>query len=159
MAVWTIGYTFLDSEGKKAVTHFYLPGTLTAVHVQEFIDAQAPLIDAVTDCKLTGATATLVATLPGGLKADPAPNTDVEEGARFGWQTDTLFLAGNRIAGFKESLMTGEIVNQGQAAVISFRNSVTAGLTTASGLAAPVDSHGDDIVNLVSARDQHKSER
>jgi hypothetical protein len=80
----------------------------------------------------------------------------VEEGARFGWRPT---LSRQQPDSWLQESLLGEIVNQGQAAVISFRNSVTAGLTTASGLAAPVDSHGDDIVNLVSARDQHKSER
>ncbi len=159
MAVWSVGVIVADINGDKAVTHFYLPSAYSVVRVQEFIDALAPLIDILIEGQIVGATATLQATLPAGLKATPNAAAAVERGARFGWITSLGNLASNRLSTFKDSYLVGESVNKTDAAVIAFVNAVVTGLVTAGGTESPVDTRGEDITGNTSAVRQHKKER
>lgn len=159
MGVWSLGFTVADSNNDKAVTHFYVPDTLTPAQVSEGLGLLANLIDDLLDGALVGFTASLIPTTPTGIKLTPNANCDVEEGARFGWLTVNNNLASNRLATFLESKMTGEEVNQADAAVIAFKNAVVSGIAVTGGTMTFQDSRGEDITSLASARDQHKKER
>ena len=159
MGVWSMGFTIQDENNKKAVTRFYAPDTLTAAQAAEGAQLLAGLIDAVVGGKITSISLCLIVALPGGLKANPAANTDVEEGARFGWLTSQANLASNRFATFLETKLTGEVVNQADAAVTALKNAIISGIAVTAGTMTFVDSRGEDITSLSSARDQHKKER
>lgn len=159
MGVWSMGFTTLDANNKRAVTHFYAPDTFTAAQVSEGADILANLIDDIIGGQITAIALCLLKNLPAGIKTSPVASTDVEEGARFGWLTSQGNLASNRFATFLEDKMVGEVVNQADAAVLALKNAITSGVAVTGGTLTFVDSRGEDITTLSSARDQHKKER
>lgn len=159
MAVWSIGLTVLDSQGDRAVTHFYVDGVIAVAELQQLVNQLANLVDDLIHGQLVGFTATYQLNTPTGLKESPEPDSHVERGARFGWLAADGDLVSNRIATMEDQFFVGEEVDTTDALVLAFTNAITAGITVGATTYQFQDHHGSDIGSLVSARRQHKKER
>lgn len=159
MAVWAVGLTIQDSQGDKAVTHFYVDGIIATTELQQLVNQLANLVDDIIHGQLVGFTATYLLATPTGIKSAPEADSHVERGARFGWLAADGDIVSNRIATMEDQFFVGEEVDTADALVLAFTNAITAGITVGATTYQFQDRHGSDIGSLISARRQHKKER
>ena len=140
-----------DEDGDSSTMTVKFPDSLTITDIIDYADDFLLLVDAVIDGKVEGAGICIGYTLPGGLKASPINNCDVQHGAQF------LFRAGGypvrlRVPTFKPTMFVAgsKVVDITDSDVLNFRNSISAGLTPDITLVQPSDNRGADIDEWVS---------
>jgi len=88
----SVSIQITDFAGKPKSVPIYFPDTATLAELAEFITDFTPLLDAAIDGKITQATITLQATLPGGLKGSAVDGNRVREGALLSYDcADTVY--------------------------------------------------------------------
>jgi hypothetical protein len=99
------------------------------------------------------------------LNTSPGTGADVEEGARFQFQTAGGFATGHRVATFTEAKIVpgSRDVDLVDADVSAWTNALVSGIDTSgaggSGVVSASDARNDDIVSLKFAREQFQSSR
>jgi hypothetical protein len=138
--VSVLSYQLTDADGNKKSLPIYVPAAATLANLQLFSDALAALLDDHTDAQITGISATVGLTTPGGLKGTPVAESNVQEGAllSFGLAASNyshgLFVPGWAQADFSG----GEVVDENITALI-------AQIVTGSNSVAPTSREGLDI--------------
>lgn len=156
MAV-SVLFTIRDDKGARSLVEIYLPSATTIALAQDFIDDVAPLIEALITGAIERVGICLSGALPGGLRANPLAGSDVEEGARFIFNSAGGFSTSLRIPTFDEQyvLDNSNLVDTAAGAVTSFVAGMTAGLATVQ----PTDYRSADITSLKSAREDFQRSR
>lgn len=160
---WTINFQIVDAKNAQSSTQVNLPISRTFEEVEAFAAAMAPLLNALTTGAITRISITRSVALPGGLRATPDANSDVEEGARFQFRTANGFQTALRIPTFAESKIpsTSKDVNLADTDVAAFVTAMTTGIDLPGALPVvqPSDARGEDITSLTFAREQFVSSR
>jgi hypothetical protein len=141
-----------DEDGDASTMTLRFPDALALVDITDYADAFLTLLDAVIDGKIEAAGVCVAVTLPGGLKASPVNNTDVQHGMQF------LFRAGTypvrlRVPTWDPALIVpgSKNADMSDSDVLNFRNAILAGLTPDITLVEPSDNRGADVDAWVSA--------
>lgn len=107
----TISFQITDFAGGVKSMTVYFPATATAAEMAEFVTDFSPLLDEVIDGKITAATVTTQATLPGGLKADPVSGNTVHEGALLSYDAaDTVYTHSVFVPSWENAGFSGDTV-------------------------------------------------
>lgn len=158
-------YTIRDGKGQTSTMEIALPSTLTLAKAIAFAGDMALLINNIITGAITRIGIALMIDLPSGLRATPLTTSDVEEGARFQFRTNQGHYTSLRIPTFSE----GKIVpgsrqvdlTDGQVAafVTGMVNGIDIDPTAGTDIVQPSDKRNEDIVALVSAKEQFMSSR
>jgi hypothetical protein len=152
-----IGISIKDSKGLIGTTLVNIPTATTAANGITFAQNLAALVDAVIGGQIVGLSLCYGVSLPGGIKATPNANQDVEEGARFSFNTAANHKTSLRLPTFLETLILSgtKQVDLEDLDVDAFVDAMTAGL----GGILPCDSRDEDVATVASAREQFLSDR
>ena len=142
-----ISANILDADGDTKAAHAFLGSAAIDADINTFAAFWLPLLDAVIDGKITGASVTKPLALPGGLKAGAVALSEVQKGANFSFVNASRYKFGVWIPAFTPSLFTGDVVNQGGAGVAAF----IAAYVTGTGGIAPTNGFGFDLTSLARA--------
>lgn len=138
--VSVLSYQFTDADGNKKSLPVYVPAAATLANIQLFSDALAALLDDHTDAQITGISATVGLTTPGGMKSVPVAGSNVQEGAllSFGLAASN-YSHGLFVPGWAQADFTGPaVIAENIAALI-------AQIVTGSNSIGPVSREGLDI--------------
>lgn len=154
-----------DGKGKVSTTEVNVPSSVAWTDVVAFAQEVAKLIDVSITGRITRIGVCLSVGLPVALKNSADPLSDVEEGARFQFETAGGYFTGMRLPTFDEALIiagTSE-VDVTDPFVAAFITGMETGINTTasggSGVVAPCDKRDDDITALKFAREQFLSSR
>lgn len=149
-------FTIRDAKGARSITEVNID-TATIANAQTFITAFAPLVDALILGVIERVGICVTATLPAGLRTVPTLGSDVEEGAKFMYNTVGGYKTGLRLPTFNEAFLVDgtQRVDLADAAVLAFNVAMTDGLATFE----PSDYRGDDITALRSALESFQKTR
>lgn len=152
----TAVFTIRDGKGARSTVEINI-NVATIANAQSFVTAMAPLLDAVILGVIERVGICAVATLPGGLRAVPDSDSDVEEGARFVYNSVGGYKTSVRLPTFNEAMMLSgsQRVDQSDTDVLAFNTAMTDPLATFSAS----DYRGADIVSLRSAVDAFQKSR
>lgn len=164
---FSIIYSILDEKGKRSTTEVNLPSATAFNDVVIFGAELAKLIDPLITGSIERVGVAYTVALPAGLgiKTTPQPSSDVEEGARFQYQTNQGNYTGMRVPTFDEAaiLPGSRLVDQVNTAVAAFLTAMESGIDLSgvggSGVVQPSDKRDEDIVSTTSAREQFVSSR
>lgn len=163
MGLVGVSYTIIDEKGVSSTTFMQVPDTFSLANTLQFAKDLALLVDAVIGGKITHIGACYLVTLPAGLKANPIANSDVEEGARFSFNTAGGFVTKMRLPTFLESKLSpaSKDVNLLDSAVAAFVNAMVAGIAEANPAqtVTPSDGRQDDITSIRTARELFVKDR
>ena len=165
MPAFSAIYTIRDAKGETSVMEVKVPDNLTVVNLGIFAQQMANLVDNVITGAITRIGVALSFPLPGTLKAAPLANSDVEEGARFGFRTTNGYPTGFRVPTFDEALIASgsKEVNTVDADVAALITAVVAGINLVpvggTGTVGATDDRGEDIIALNFAKEQFLSSR
>jgi len=142
-----ISIKITDAKNKSKRSHVYAQTGGTLIELQNFVDANAPLIDAIIEGQITAITFTRALVIPGGLKGAPVANCDVEEGANMLFDVAaTNYNHGIRLPSLLQTLFTGEEVDITDLDVIAWSNNIINGVAGV----VPSDRYGGDVIGLLS---------
>lgn len=119
MAISLLSWQILDAGGKTKSIVMPMAATESQADIQTFVTNHAPLLDAIIDGVITGASVQLALTLPGGLETVPAVDMLVSTGGLFGFSvTGSAYRKALYVPAVKNSLIsdTKDIPNAGAAA-------------------------------------------
>lgn len=162
---WTVMLSIQDEKGKASTTEVNLPAATTLTDAQLMAQEIAKLINPIITGSIVRIGLVRSVALPAGLRANPAANSDVEEGARFQYRTANGFFTSLRLPTFDEALITAGTrqVNTAASGVSAFNTAMLSGINLSSvggsGTVSPCDKRGEDIVALEFAREQFLSSR
>lgn len=159
-----ITYSVKDSKG--VISHFFinLPTSFSLAQALEAAQDFGVLVDNLMGGYISGIGLCYNVTLPGGIKTTADANTDVEEGARFSFNTSGGFFSKFRIPTFLESLLLSgtkqvDLADEDVDAVVS---GILDGVAVAAGGGATVtfvDTRDEDLVSLNFARESFGKDR
>lgn len=161
MGIFSVLYSVIDAKNAISNTEIAVPDTFSLVQITSFATQMAALIDPLMKGKITRIGIVLAVTLPGGLKATPATDADVEEGARFQFNSAGGFYTGLRLPTFDEALIQPgtKVVDVFDADVLAFIGGMVSGLDVGGVQVTPSDKRQADVVSLKSAVEQFQSSR
>lgn len=157
-----VTWTVQDAKGKTSVTKVNFPDSTDIAILKMFASSTIGLLDPLMKGRIIEAGIGLSVDISAATrKAAPLPDSDVEEGARFQWNTVSGAVTGFRVPTFDEAkLVTGtRNVNTADAQVAAFVNRITDGQTQGLINVSPSDDRGSDINALKSARESFTSSR
>lgn len=160
MAVGII-YTILDAKGQASTSEINLDDALSLAQIVGYAQAVATLINGVTTGVLTRVGVVVSVTLPAGLRVAALSNSDVEEGAKFIFNTASGFRTGFRLPTFDETKIASNsrAVDLEDADVAALVNGIVSGLTIGGTVVSATDKRESDITALTSAKEQFLSSR
>lgn len=143
-------YKFVDAKGDEARVTIYLPADTTYANVVQFVTDMSAIL-----APLSGASfresgfGGIVST--GAIPAEP--QSDVQEKAVFSFETSEHFTHRITIPAILEELFlpNSKNLDQGDADVSAFVSALQSGLVVNLTPVYPVDSRGDDLLDLDSA--------
>lgn len=100
-----VQYTIRDGKGLTSRTLVHLPSATTLANATTYAGAFASAMDDVIGGKIESIDICIGIALPGGLKADPGADSDVEEGAVFVYEDAVGRIFRQRLPTFLESLI------------------------------------------------------
>ncbi|MBZ0275105.1 MAG: hypothetical protein K8I60_03105 [Anaerolineae bacterium] len=154
-------YTVQDAKGAKSTMKINFGINADIGVLKDFVTSTASMIDALIKGKIVDAGIGLAVDLPGGLKASPLADSDVEEGARFSFRTALNTLTQFRMPTFDEAFISpgSRSVDTADGTVDTFVQRILAGRTVGVTNVSPSDDHGEDITALDGARESFSSSR
>lgn len=157
----SIIYSYRDAKGNISTQEVNLSAALSTAQLTGYAQALATLLNAVTTGVITRVGVVISVALPGGLRVAPLVNSDVEEGAKFQFNTVSNFRTGFRIPTFSEALIAtnSRAVDLENADVAALVNGIVNGLTIGGTVVSPTDKRDSDITALVGANEQFLSSR
>lgn len=161
MGIFSVLYSIVDSKDATSTTEIAVPDSFSLVQITGFATSMAALIDAAIKGKITRVGVVIAVTLPGGLKTEPDADSDVEEGARFQFNSVGGFLTGFRLPTFDEAYIPSntKAVDITDPVVAPIITAMTTGITVGGTPVTPSDKREADIVSLKSAVEQFQSSR
>jgi hypothetical protein len=161
-----VSTTIEDAKGAKSTMQFNFPvGAASNTNVNALIDAAkaaAELIDAVTKGRILNVGIGIAVDLSAlTLKSTADVDSDVEEGARFQFNSAIGALTGFRIPTFDEALLLSgtQSVDIEDADVDALVDFMIDGHTLSAVTVQPSDDRGSDVESLASARESFQSSR
>jgi uncharacterized protein YfcZ (UPF0381/DUF406 family) len=158
--------TILDAKGQTSSFEVKFPtsaGTNTTMNALiAAAQAIATLSDAIIRGQILDVGIGIKVDISGlTLKSSPVATADVEEGARFQFNTAAESLTGFRMPTFDEDfiLSGSRVVDLEDVDVDAFVDLMTAGLETGGVTVQPSDERGSDITTIRSARENFVSSR
>lgn len=156
-------YSVSDAKGKVASFNLQLPDTTDIPLLQDdFAQSTAELIDPLIDGKFESASASIGVDLSTAtLKTAPIAGCDIEEGGKFTFRSTagatTLF----RLPTFDETfgLENGNVIDVSVTAVSDFVDRIINGDTQGATTVRWSDSRGNNVAQLVRAKDSFKKSR
>lgn len=162
MALVSINLTVKDDKGEESVVTLYSTDSFTLAQLVGAALAIAPLVKNLLDGGIVSASLSIDVDLSGiaGI-SDIEPNSDVEEGALFFFETATGFDKRNRIPTFKEEFVIEgtKKVDTSDLVVAAFTNAVIAGLSVGGTTVTFTDNRGVDLASLEDAYESFQSSR
>jgi len=158
---WQVNFTITDGSQTSSRLTMHFNDSLTVAQVTDAAQQAATLVDALIDGAITNIGAVLQIALPGGLDA-VAPNSAVERGARFIFNSAGIPKATFRIPTFLDAKVTpnSDVVNTADADVLALTNALTAGIAVVGAGTATLQNYlGDDVTSLASAAKAHQRQR
>ena len=154
-------YSVLDAKGQSSTTEVNLSDALSLVQITGYAQALATLINAVTTGVVTRIGVVVAVDLPVGLRVAALTNSDVEEGAKFQFNTASNFRTGFRLPTFDETKIASNsrAVDLEDADVAALVNGIVNGLTIGGTVVSPTDKRESDITALTAAKEQFLSSR
>jgi len=154
-----INYRIRDySSNRSSQVAINVPDSISIENVAGYAKELAPLIDAVTDGYIDQVSAVVAIALPAGIKDEPQPGSDLEEGAEFVFKPYTR---ATRIPAFEPAYFLWSddlreiLVNTTLPPVAALISALIDGLDAApSGgnqVVVPVDSRGEPSVEFDNA--------
>ena len=137
-----------DALSKKKDNLVFLPSTLTLANVQTYLTAFAPLLDAITDGQIVGASIAFGLTLPGGLKSGPVADSDARMAWRASFGNASRFKWGNYVPAIAASKRAGGIVDPTDTDISAYLNAMITGLSTFQ----PTNGYGDDLTSFARGK-------
>lgn len=155
-------YSVLDAKGATATTKINFPAAVDIGQVASFAVDTATMVNNLIKGRITEAGIGLTVDLSGAtIRSAPDPDSDVEEGARFSWNSAVGAVTGFRLPTFDEAKMIAGTrnVDLADTDVDTFVDRIIAGKTTGLVNASPSDERGSDIDELAGARESFTSSR
>lgn len=148
MADNLISVSVADDDGDTRSVPVFFENTVTPANMQTYFTAFAPLLDAVIGGKIVEASYTAQLTLPGGLKAAPNANIEVQKGAQFSFSNPSRYKWGLYVPTMLPTAFSGDLVNLEFQGMGDFVDAYVAGLATFS----PTNGYGFDLTALARAK-------
>jgi hypothetical protein len=98
-------YTIRDGKGLTSRTLVHLPSATSLANATTYAQAFASALDDVIGGKIESVDICVGVALPGGLKADPNADSDIEEGAVFVYEDSVGRVFRQRLPTFLETLI------------------------------------------------------
>jgi hypothetical protein len=157
-------FTVEDAKDETSVAELYVPSTTPIAELVPFMQAFLPLVDDVITGQIVGANVVLPVALGGlGLKGAPLAGSDVEQGAKFIFDTALAGVSKRiRIATFDEQYVdsASRVIPQGQNQVVDdLISAFVDGLTPNAVLVQPSDYRDEDLTALGSALEDFQRSR
>jgi len=149
-------FVFEDDEGKKSSAKVNLPSSLDILALDATVLALGPLMAALSNAKLTGASVARRYTDPVAIAAVAPPESEVERKGRFNFRGAGNVRSSVEIPSVLLTLSPGrsDDLDLTNAAVAAF---VDAMINVALGAGnSPVDDKGNDLTALVAAYEMHR---
>lgn len=144
-----IDYTIADEKGLNSVFSVDVPDGFTLLQYQNYADALATGVEAITAGQILGARMSVALTLAGAPFAAAIEGADVEEKALFVFRGVNGFLKRMTIPAVDEAIVNQNgTINTADASVAAWLSNIVAG----DGTIAATDYRGDDLTSLVEAR-------
>lgn len=161
MASVFLTYSYVDAKGATASNRINFPANVDIDQLKGFAVSTGLLIDTLTRCKVVGVGIGIEVDLVGAFKASAIANSDVEEGARFAWNTDGFTLTSFRIPGFDEAFVDSfsrnvDLTNVNVDALVQ---RIIVGQTTGLINVSPSDGAGNDITGIATALESFQKSR
>lgn len=158
--MFSIIYSISDGKGSVSTTEVNVPSSVSLVDVTAFAAALASLINPIITGAITRIGVVLSIALPSGLRATPGADSDVEEGARFQFNTVGGYFTGMRLPTFDESNIVpgSNVVDLSDGAVNAFVLAMTGLLDLDPGAGEnfvnPTDKRGAEVQSVKFAVEQ-----
>jgi len=148
MADTLLSMAIRDADGDKKRVQVFLPAATTQAAIVTFSDSFAALMDAVIGGKIDEISYTISIPVPGGLKADPVADTEVQKGALLSYDNASRYKWGQYIPTWLDDNFTGDEINPGGTGVSAFLAAYSAGLAGTN----PTNGYSDDLTALAASR-------
>lgn len=159
-------FTVADEKDAKSTIAIPLPDSVGLTNIAAAVQGFGSLLEPLIQGQILTAGARVEVDISGfGWSGVAGLNSDVEEGARFVFRSVTSLLKSLRLPTFNESKFNAQSadVDLTDTDVAAFATAMTAGLdltgTGGTGTASPVNIHGDDLDELVSAKENFTRSR
>jgi len=120
--------SILDADGNIQAAPMYSTfddGTATLSSILAAASAEVALLEAITDGQVISHDITLKLDLPGGLKSAPVTGSNVQENGHFSFVVlGTPYSFGIDVPAIAQAALTGKLINQANADVSDFIDSV-----------------------------------
>lgn len=128
----TLAIRIRDAEQNSplATIPIYLPNGLTVAQVQDYLNAIAPEIDALTDGVIAEASVTFNLVLPAGMSETPVSGALNERGGLITFDTTGPRKSSVRVPAFDRNIMPGDSFSLAQSQVAAFVTRLTTSTTT-----------------------------
>lgn len=161
-----ITYSVIDYKGARSNTRVKVPASVSLTDIGIFAVELGKLFIPLINGNIASLSYTINLDLADlGSQGEITSDADVEEGARFSFQTAEGLATTLRIPTFDEALIQGTTrdVNTADTDVAAFVTAMTDGIDLVSaggsGTVSPSNVHGSDVVSLVKALENFVSGR
>jgi hypothetical protein len=151
----SLNVAFTDKTGQSSNTTINLPDTATLAQVEAYALAVLQAIELLSDCLISGATVSIQYGVTGAAAAVAGGNYAEDKGV-FAFRTAAGKKSQVSIPGIKEAfrVVGGRTIDTTNVSVTAFTDLIVTG----DGVIAPVDTNGEDLDLLLSARVRQRSE-
>lgn len=154
-------YTVRDAKGATSTTKINFAPAANIGMVTAWMESGAALFAAMIKGQIIDI-GVGIGLQVAGLPAAPDADSDVEEGARFSYNTAADFITSHRVPTFDESLIVAGTANVDTTtgnAVDDWVQHMIQGHTVGVENIQPTDERGSDVTALVKAREAHQAQR
>lgn len=137
-----------DYAGKTETVNLFLDGTLTVAEVQTLCNAVCVELDPITGAKIMGASVGLGLTIPGGLKATPVDDEDMNRGIN--WRCDAA--DNNYSHTVRTPAATNAIVDGEEVVETADTTDWETILLDGDATNEPTDPNGNDLTSVLTKR-------
>lgn len=126
---WLVSVEILDALGVTAPHNLYIQtaDTQSPANMNTWAADYLAKLDAITDGQITSAKASLVMTLPSGIKTAPVVGSEVERTGLFNFsQSDSKYKQGIVVPAIAQSLLVNGKINLSASAVTAWTGVITA---------------------------------
>jgi hypothetical protein len=161
MPALSLLYSVGDSKGQVSTFEINIPSATPLAAAIAFGQALATLVNNVTKGVITRVGVVIAIALPGGVRVAALADSDVEEGAKFQFNTAAGFRTGFRLPTFDESKIASNSrgVDLEDVDVAAMVNAIVSGLLAGGSQVNPTDKRESDVTALTSAKEQFLSSR
>lgn len=152
MATYNASISTIDSRNRRRAINVRVPDTIAVADVQGYVQALIPLIEAIVQVAFVEASLEVPIVLPGGARAVPVAQSNGDIGGLFQFATAGQYPESIRLPGILPTLISGDdILVDGQADVVAFRDAIINGLDVGGVQVTPSDRDGFDFTSLLAA--------